>query len=104
MSATMTARADPEESQRALVALFQDRGYLRLPDRDRRASEPGRYKKGYEIRFVADSRKKLSLIRRLLKQVGLKPGKPFQKRSVWIQPVYGRDAVTEFQAWLKQFG
>lgn len=97
-------RSGPGEVERELVRLFQDRGYMRVPDRRRREEEPVTYKKGYEIRFVTRSQKQLLLIRRLLRQVGLKPGKPFRKRDDWIQPVYGRQALEEFNGWLKKYG
>lgn len=35
-------------------------------------------------------------ISRLLKQAGFKPGAPYQKGYQFVQPVYGKDAVTRF--------
>ena len=92
------------QPEAALVALYQRNGYMRVPDDSRREDEPRKYKKGYEIRLVTNTQRDITAIRRLLRQVGLKGGKPFQKSNQWVQPVYGRQAMDRFKMWLKEFG
>jgi hypothetical protein len=55
---------------------------------------------GYEIRIGAPSKRELAGVRRAISATGLQPGKPFDKRGNWVQPIYGRDAVERFVAWL----
>jgi uncharacterized membrane protein affecting hemolysin expression len=45
---------------------------------------------------VATNEDELVEIRRLLEQLGFKPGKPFQKKRQIIQPIYGKEAVEWF--------
>jgi len=86
-----------------LVEFYHRNGCQRVPDEERRSKEPGSYKKGYEIRLVANSKRELSLIRRLLRSSGLKPGKPFAKTHQWCQPIYGQSAVEQFNEWIEKF-
>jgi uncharacterized membrane protein affecting hemolysin expression len=80
-----------------LKQFFQRNGYVRMADK-KRINELGRqrYKKGYEVRLVATNEDELVEIRRLLEQLGFKPGKPFQKKRQIIQPIYGKEAVEWF--------
>ena len=79
-----------------LTMLFARNGYIRRPNLKRRAATPRVYKKGYEVRLVADSVADLRAIRRLLRAAGFNPGRPFAKARQWRQPLYGRQAVTRF--------
>jgi hypothetical protein len=79
-----------------LAMLFARNGYIRRPDLKRRAAAASAYKKGYEVRLVADSVAELRAIRRLLRASGFHPGRPFAKSRQWRQPLYGRQAVTRF--------
>ncbi len=82
-----------------LAWFFRRNGYMRVPDEVRRSVEGHwSYKKGYEVRLVARSKAELALIRRLLRQAGFKPGRPFVKGRQLRQPLYGREAVTRFLA------
>ncbi len=63
----------PEVSAR-LADYFHRNGYVRRIDAVRRAEEGQLYKKGAEVRLVANSRAELAEIRRLLRQAGLEPG------------------------------
>jgi len=82
---------------RKLAKFFHRNGYVRWQDADRLGEEGHQaYKKGDEVRLVADSRKELAEIRRLLKNAGFKPGRPFPKGRQFRQPLYGRDAVDRF--------
>lgn len=75
---------------------FRQHGYVRVTNLDLREELGQKYKKGYEVRLVAVSQRELTWLRRLLKQAGFKPGKPFQKHSRIVQPIYGREAVEWF--------
>ena len=79
-----------------LAAYFHRNGYLRLPNRDRRQAASRSYKKGYEVRLVANSETELATIRHLLRAVGFEPGRAFVHASQWRQPIYGRQAVARF--------
>jgi len=98
---TVASETQPEA---ALVERFQRNGYMRGPNHDRREEEPRNYKKGYEIRLVANTQREITAVRRLLRQVGLKGGKPFKKNNQWVQPIYGKQAMDRFNMWLEEFG
>ncbi len=87
-----------------LARLFARNGYVRRQDPKRRKKEKRRYKKGDEVRLVANNRAELRLIRRLLKQAGFKPGRPFAKARQYRQPVYGRTEVARFLAMVERAG
>jgi hypothetical protein len=80
----------------ALTRLFNRNGYVRIPDPDRAGEGSGKYKKGYEVRLVAESSSELTTIRQLLRAVKLDPGKPFLKNKHWCLPIYGREATERF--------
>ncbi len=80
-----------------LAAFFQRNGYVRWQNTERLETEGWwGYKKGDEVRLVAESKRELALIRRLLRQAGFKPGRPFAKGQQFRQPLYGRQAVSRF--------
>ena len=79
-----------------LATLFHRNGYVRLPNLDRRAATPRAYKKGYEVRLVADTREELRYIQHLLRLAGFEPGQPFGKAPRLRQPLYGRAVVERF--------
>lgn len=80
-----------------LTMLFRRNGYARWQDA-RRVEEDGsqRYKKGDEVRLVANAPEELTMIRRLLREAGFRPGRPFVKGLQHRQPIYGREAVRRF--------
>jgi len=84
------------EAVRRLTEYYYRNGYVRRPNLERRKTDLQNYRKGYEVRLVADSLKELSAIRRLLKTVEIKPGSPFAKANQWRQPIYGRETVARF--------
>lgn len=86
-----------------LVEFFHRNGYMRVPNEALRQESPREYKKGYEIRLVARTQQELAAMRRLLRQVDLRAGKPFPKHNQWVQPVYGRDAMDLFKSWLEAY-
>lgn len=90
---TEIPRADAVEQ---LAVYFHRNGYVRRMDAVRRMEEGALYKKGAEVRLVAESRAELAEIRRLLKIAGFKRAKPFPKGRQWRQPVYGVAEVARF--------
>jgi hypothetical protein len=80
-----------------LARLFQRNGYVRWQDEERLTDEGYQvYKKGHEVRLVAESKKELAEIKRLLLAAGFKPGRPFVKGCQFRQPVYGKRQTTRF--------
>ena len=82
--------------EKQLAAMFARRPWLFVPDEERRQREGQAYKKGYEIRLVAESESELETIRQNLLAAGFPAANPFFKRNRWIQPLYGREAVERF--------
>lgn len=91
---------DREAIQR-LSEFFNRNGYVRFLDETRRAKDGTHYKKGAEVRLVAESKAELTEIQKLLKRAGFKVAKPFAKSNQWRQPIYGVDAVARFLALVK---
>jgi len=83
---------------RQLAYLFHRNGYVRRVNVERRRTEGQKYKKGDEVRLVAESRSELTTIRRLLHQAGFKVARPFVKGRQFRQPLYGRQEVARFLA------
>lgn len=81
-----------------LAFYFARNGYLRGQRDDRRDDGYDVYKKGFEVRLVLHDQGELDEARRWIERAGMKPGKAFQKRSCWIQPIYGREAVARFKS------
>ncbi|MCC7291952.1 MAG: hypothetical protein IT449_07825 [Phycisphaerales bacterium] len=96
MADAAPAPAPPAAVSAELAKRFRLNGYVRRPNAELRAEAPDHYKKGYEIRLVADSQVELREVRRLLRAAGFEPGRPFAKSNQWRQPVYGRAAVMRF--------
>ena len=91
------ARPAPVASPAALAELaawYRRDGVLRTPDRARRADRSRTYKKGYEIRFLADSVGELVRVRALLTAAGLPVAAAYPKGRRFVQPVYGKVNVT----------
>jgi hypothetical protein len=96
---------EKQKPEARLAYFFHRNGYLRLPDQARRRQEGSRkYKKGYEVRLVARSEVELKQMTSLLRQVGLKAGRPYQKGKQKVQPIYGKQAVERFGQLLSQAG
>jgi len=80
-----------------LREFFRRNGYVRWQDPTRVNGEGRkRYKKGDEVRLVANSVRELRLMRRLLREAGFTPGRHFTKGSQYRLPLYGRDEVARF--------
>ncbi len=90
-------KIDPAaEAVERLAELFHRNGYIRARDPERRLKEGQLYKKGAEVRLVAESKAELAEIRRLLRQAGFKRARPFAKGRQWRQPLYGVAEVARF--------
>jgi hypothetical protein len=92
-------RADPsrQTTVQRLASFFHRNGYVRRQNPKRVKKDGwGRYKKGDEVRLVAETGQELTLIRNLLEKAGFKPGSPFEKGRQYRQPIYGRKAVARF--------
>ncbi len=80
-----------------LREVFRRNGYVRRQNPVRVAEEGWKqYRKGEEVRLIAGSAEELRLLRRLLRQAGFTPGRPFVKGRQYRQPVYGRQEVARF--------
>jgi hypothetical protein len=86
---------DPATVQR-LAELFHRNGYVRSVNPVRRKKEGRLYKKGAEVRLVAESAAELREIRQLLKRAGFQRARPFAKGRQWRQPIYGVKEVAQF--------
>lgn len=79
-----------------LAAYFHRNGYIRRLDAIRRLTDGQLYKKGAEVRLVAESKSELAEIRRLLRRAGFRTARPFAKGQQWRQPLYGVAEVARF--------
>lgn len=80
-----------------LLSIFRQNGYIRTANRSlRKAQGTDRYKKGSEVRLVVATRSKANEVARLLRAVGLKPGRCYPKHGQVVQPAYGETAVEWF--------
>lgn len=85
-----------------LGGYFLRNGYLRLPNEKLEKERAGDYRKGYEIRFVANNKNELKEIKSLLKEADLKPGKHFEKFNQFVLPVYGKESFFRFKSLLAE--
>ena len=109
MARKSTRRARPiEVSEDApvgeqLAAFFERNGYVRTQSEDRLEEEGwSRYKKGHEVRLTASTKAELARIRRLLRDAGFEPGKPYVQVTQWRIPLYGREPVLKFLALVRK--
>lgn len=77
---------------------FHACGYVRSKDEGKAQDLAGKYRKGWEVRLVLRNDEDVQRTRRLIEQVGLKPGRPFLKSGRPVQPIYGKAAVDWFRA------
>lgn len=93
----MKRRTQENAALASLAEFFHRNGYVRRQNRARVKSEGfQRYKKGDEIRLIANSPLELDEIRHLLSEAGIRAGRPFKKSNQFRQPIYGREQVTRF--------
>lgn len=96
----MPRGSDSKAPEKLLLQIFLRNGHLREPDILLKKQLGQKYKKGYEVRLVANSRQELRDIRRALKAVDLNAGSHFKKNRQTVQPVYGKEAVGLFKSWV----
>jgi hypothetical protein len=85
-----------------LKKVFLRNGYVRIKDSSRiEESRTQKYKKGYEIRFLAKDEAELALIRTAISALGLYVAKSFLKGKQFVQPIYGEEMTRKFEK-LKQ--
>jgi len=87
--------ADPKVAGR-LAEFYNRNGYTRRINAVRKLREGILYKKGAEIRLVAQTLGELAEIRRLLEKSGFTLARPFVKAKQWRQPLYGVAEVARF--------
>jgi len=83
------------KAKQELYNLFIRNGCIRLPSKKRK-KEGESYKKGYEIRWTAFSKKEAYQIIKMLKSLEIKPGKSYEKNNRVVIPVYNKEVVTGF--------
>jgi hypothetical protein len=91
---------NPEEAE--LARIFSRSGYVRVQNPDRLEEGASHYKKGDEVRLIAESATELKAIRRLLRAAEFSPGKAYLKHKRWCQPLYGRVATGRFMDIVKR--
>jgi hypothetical protein len=97
MNKAAKKKTTSDSAEVQLAQIFHRNGCMRLPDETRQLKEGHtKYKKGYEIRLVAETKTELNQIRRLLKQLGFTPGSPYEKGYQIVQPIYGKEAAVKF--------
>lgn len=97
MTSPTTTSSNKQSARRLLAQLFLERGYVRQPNPTRLREGYTAYKKGTEVRLVAETRAVLTEVRAALRAVGLRPGRAFLKNGRYVQPVYGKDALEWFE-------
>ncbi|MGQ0553224.1 MAG: hypothetical protein ACT4PU_08380 [Planctomycetota bacterium] len=85
-------------SGKELAKWYHRNGYVRRLNPKRRRAEKSAYKKGDEVRLVANSLKEVAAIKRMLKQAGFRAGRPFEHSRQYRVPIYGRQEVARFLA------
>jgi hypothetical protein len=102
------APTPPPPAVLELVAFFLRNGYVRRHNFARYAAVGCmKYKKGYEVRLVANDDAELARILLLLKDSGFKSGRPYRNRKTGGQyrvPIYGREQVARFLRIVEEWG
>ena len=70
--------------------------HVRRPDPNRQIEGWKKYKKGWEVRILAEDSDDLESLQNVLKELGFNPKRPFLKRDQFVQPIYGRQAVERY--------
>ncbi len=91
-----------KKTENLLIQFFIRNGYIRQRNPEHAKQLGQRYKKGYEVRLVAETQSELKVIRHLLRRAGFKLSKPFPKNNQIVQPIYGKQAMTKFLLWKKE--
>ena len=92
-----TQKPTPRSAEVELAKLFLRSGYKRVQDTKRLKKEGWTmYKKGSEVRLVAQSAGELRHIRSLLKRAGFRVANAYANGLKFVQPIYGAEAVKRF--------
>ncbi len=84
-----------------LVRAFSERGYVRV--RAPRSSAQGaKSHKGYEVRIPVRDNATVRRLAKMVREVGLRPGKPYTAGRRIVLPIYGRTAVESFARWVRR--
>jgi hypothetical protein len=90
----------PAATARTLTSLFRRNGCVRRQNTARCEAEGWtKYKKGDEIRLIANTNAERDRVMRLLKRADFKAGRPFLKHrrpGSSCVPIYGREQVARF--------
>ena len=96
----------PIRVRRALAAFFYRNGCVRRHDPVRYGAEGYmKYKKGDEVRLMANTDAECVQVLQLLRIAGFNPGHPFRKGRHLAQycvPLYGRDQVARFLGMIEE--
>lgn len=91
---TQSTPPQPPAVARRLAWFFRRQGYVRWQNEERVTGDGHRiYKKGNEVRFIADTPEELAEIRWLLAALEFDVGRSFVKGAKFRQPVYGKGQV-----------
>jgi hypothetical protein len=83
---------------KVLKEVFLRNGYLRIKDSSRvEEAKTQKYKKGYEVRLVAQDEAELARIRVAIVSLSLYLAKPFLKGKQMVQPIYGEEVTRKFE-------
>ncbi len=80
---------------RKLSELLGGNGYVRFQNIDRKA-EGQAYKKGWEVRLIAEDESDAQRIETLARSLDFRPGRKFLKGRKYVVPIYGWQAVEAF--------
>ena len=81
-----------------LAESWHRNGYARTPNEARRRNDGSKaYKKGWEVRLMANDAKEARRLRRALSDIGFASGRTFAKGQFLVLPVYGKAAYDYFQ-------
>ncbi|MEW6685195.1 MAG: hypothetical protein AB1393_03195 [Candidatus Edwardsbacteria bacterium] len=70
--------------------LYEERGYLKIKRQTHTSHQ------GQELRFSTTSQSEANSLKKAMKALGFKSGKPFEKHSRIIIPYYGAEQVLNF--------
>jgi hypothetical protein len=92
----MTKSLTEKQSIAQITAFFKRNGYVRFQNPERLNEGHQNYKKGNEVRLVANSDEELAHIQELLHTLAFTSGRPFAKRRQFNIPIYGREQISRF--------
>jgi hypothetical protein len=76
--------------------------YERVPNSKKRTQEKTNYKKGYEVRIILNNIEETRIIKAILNGKEIHTGKPFEKHSKIVLPIYGYENTMAFLKTIKK--